>query len=198
MERVLYLAGMYSAVRAAVNRRAARKLPEPAGSRVLHLQSLEVKGLGSVILAVHARPRPENEPRTRNFAMLSVRQVTPRLPRFLYSYLCETTHFGFGHLELGFYEEGGVWVIHAVRNTARANALRIGCTSIAKRLSADWESLIRALASLLRQNERPLRIAPAADCVRLSVRPNLIPHSRRERVLRSLQTRYERLEKVRL
>ena len=128
--------------------------------------------------------------------MLSVRQATPRIPRFLYSYFCKTTHFGFGHLELGFYEEDGAWVIHAVRNTAQANALRVGWTSIAKNLSTNWKPLIRAIGFLFRQNERSLCMAPAVDCVRLSVRPNLIPHSRRERVLRNLHTRYERLERV--
>ncbi|MCA9001997.1 MAG: hypothetical protein KDB61_08745 [Planctomycetes bacterium] len=188
---LLYRLGMYSGLRALRNRARALAEQRPQGAHALHGMRVPLGDLGEGILAVHARPRPAGAPPEARFAMVSARQVRPTLPSLTYRYWLLTSHFGCGHVELGFYELQGRWVFFGARNMALANAVRLGLSGKGLGHSADSSlDLIRACQTLLARNGVPTRWAEPSECARLSLHPQLVHHDQRQRVERQIKRRY--------
>ncbi|MDF1838490.1 MAG: hypothetical protein P1V35_11530 [Planctomycetota bacterium] len=193
----LYRTCMWTGLRALYNRGRAmgRVLPECAGP--LQGKVVQIRGLGPVRLAVHPRPRLGGEPDTRHFVMLSGQQVSPRLSPWAYRYLLATTHFGCGHLEIGFFVENGEWFFCGARNMGFANALRLDKSWLPATALGDQDSTIaeftrEALQALGALGVRA-SLSPPEECVRLSVQPRWIPRPQQTRFLRQIHKRYERL-----
>lgn len=130
--------------------------------------------------------------------MFSCRQDLPALNRWLSRYLCLTSHFGCGHLEIAFYDDGAQLTIFAVRNTARSNAQRLGWRRIAKRLRSERSDLraVRALINELECAGTSVRLAPATQCVALALNPRLVPRPSLAKTRAALGRKYRRLPRA--
>ena len=196
--RWAYILCVYTGIRAAFNRlRSWLDRGETPVSR-LHRARIRPGGLGRMNVFVHSRPRPRSTQRAAHFGMISVRQERPSVGRILYRYLCLTSHFGCGHVEVAFYEAGGQVTFYAVRNTARSNAARVGWGDVSERLGAPGED-VRILRTLTLKLERvglSARFAPASECVELAVNRRLIDPRSLRRTTAALEKKYRRLPRT--
>ncbi|MBL4771504.1 MAG: hypothetical protein JKY61_10275, partial [Planctomycetes bacterium] len=178
-------------------RAQAIRLHRPKTTALLHGATLEIPGLGPMRLAVHPRPTPKGEDPHRNFAIISARQLNRKTQRLAYAYLLCTSHFCCGHLELACYEKNGALTFFGVRNMVLANASRFTGHALKIKQLGTAEStptdFARACQSALTTLGIPTTWTSPAECVRLSVQPNLIPPADCIRVQRNLTARYERL-----
>jgi hypothetical protein len=132
--------------------------------------------------------------------MVSVRQVAPVVGRLAYRYFCWTSHFGRAHAEVAFYEEDGKVVVYGIRNIARANARRLGLSRLAERLrlagSREEQRILRVASEILRRSGLDVHLAPARECVDLSVNERLLPPGHSAPVRQELLRRYTQLDLV--
>ncbi len=189
----VYLFGVYSGVRAAVNRIWALILPAPRLSAVLDHCTLDVPGQGRWHLRIHRR---SSGPQGLS-GIVSARRVHSPLAPWLYRYLCLCGHFGCGHVELGFCERAGRVRVYAVRNTALSCAQRLGWNRVARQLTPRRETALFDLACYIvdqcRAEGLHVSVPTPEECMRLSVNPVLL-HPARERHHREvLRARAERL-----
>lgn len=115
--------------------------------------------------------------------------------RGLYRCLRLTSHFGCGHVEAAFYELGEQITIYAFRDSARANAQRLGWRAIAQRLGSERNDveILRALVAELERAGLSVSLASAAECVELALNRRLVPPRSLQRTCVALETRYGRL-----
>ncbi len=192
--RWAYVVCAFTGLRAAFNRAWCRLLR--GGTSVDRLQEARIQAgrCGTLRVAVHRRARVG----TPRFGMVSLRQERPRMNRVLYRYLCLTSHFGCGHVEVAFYEAAGQVTLYAVRNSARSHAHRLGWRRIAQRLGSEKDDVdvVRALVERLERVGCSVRLAPARECVELALNRRLVhPRSlRRTRV--ALEKKYRRLPRA--
>ena len=129
--------------------------------------------------------------------MVSLRQVRPTIGRIAYRWICATTHMGCGHVEVAFYEERGLVTFYAVRNMARANAARLGCTKMAAglRLAARYEDalVLTEVSRLLSLAGMKTRQAQPEECLRLALNRRLARGGRLGDVRRRIYRKYEKL-----
>jgi len=176
----VHLFGVYSGMRAAVNRIRALTLPTPGPSAALDHCTLDVPGQGRWKLRVHRR---SSGPQGLS-GIVSARRVRSPLAPWLYRYLCLCGHFGCGQVELGFCEQTGRIRVYAVRNTALSCALRLGWKRAARQLAPRRETalfdLVYAIVDRWRGQGVRVSVPTPEECVRLSVNPLLL-HPERER-----------------
>jgi hypothetical protein len=176
----VHLLGVYSGMRAAVNRIRALTLPTPGPSAALDHCTLDVPGQGRWKLRVHRR---SSGPQGLS-GIVSARQVRSPLAPWLYRYLCLCGHFGCGQVELGFCEQTGRIRVYAVRNTALSCAQRLGWKRAARQLAPRHETalfdLVHAIVDRWRGQGLRVSVPTPEECVRLSVNPLLL-HPERER-----------------
>ncbi|HIF40783.1 MAG TPA: hypothetical protein EYQ74_06775 [Planctomycetes bacterium] len=189
----VHLLGVYSGVRAAVNRIRALTLQTPGLSAVLDHCTLDVPSQGRWHLRVHRRC---SGPQGLS-GIVSARRVRSPLASWLYRYLCLCGHFGCGHVELGFCERAGRIRVYAVRNTALSCAQRLGWKRAARRLTPRRETalfdLVHAVVDQWRGQGLRVSVPTPEECVRLSVNPLLLHPERERDHKRVLHARAERL-----
>jgi hypothetical protein len=175
----VHLFGVYSGMRAAVNRIRALTLTTPGPSAALDHCTLDVPGQGRWKLRVHRR---SSGPQGLS-GIVSARQVRSPLAPWLYRYLCLCGHFGCGQVELGFCEQTGRIRVYAVRNTALSCAQRLGWKRAARQLAPRHETalfdLVHAIVDRWRGQGLRVSVPTPEECVRLSVNPLLL-HPERE------------------
>lgn len=194
--RSLYLLVMYSGMRAGTNRVRSLFLPALHASAI-DGAILQVDGSSTVQVRVHARPCVRISGETRNCGMISVSLKDPRLPRMLYSLMRLSSHFGCGHVELAFYENGNGVCVFAVRNMLRSNLDRIGFGSSLGKLplwnERDEIAILAHVLNELREQKLDARLSSPEESVRLAVSRWLLNPKTRERSLAALTRRYQRI-----
>ncbi len=199
IHRRWYMVATYSGIRAFANRLLSAFCPRDVQTARLHGTLVSSKTLGNIAIFVHSRGRPRSGADEANYGMISVRQQRPRMSRLLYRYFCLTSHFGLGHVEIAFYEQGRRITFHGVRNIARSNARRLGLTKLADKLlltKRDEEILvIFEVARLLEAHGFVTQLARSDECVSLSVCGSLMHPATQVRALSALKGKYDRLHR---
>jgi len=189
----------YSGIRAIANRVLSGFCHRGVQIAPLHGTLVSSKKLGDIAIFVHSRGRPPSGAIEPTYGMISVRQQRPRISRLLYQYICLTSHFGLGHMEVAFYEQGRRITFYGVRNIARSNARRLGLTRLADKLritKRDEELLvILEVARLLEAHGFVTEFAPSDECVSLSVCGSLLHPATQVRALGALKGKYDRLHR---
>ena len=193
-----YYIMMYSGLRAAYNHIRGKMTATRSALGHLHGTTLSAGDDGILRFFVHSRPRPAHYTGEAHFGMISIRQQRPPLDRLLYKYLCLTSHFGCGHVEMAYYELHGKVMIYAVRNIASANALRLKLIQTARCLDAyGWhERLLPHIVRYVGRHGLTVGPAPIDDCLRLAVSLRLIHPQTRSRSLRTLTRKSKRLRRI--
>lgn len=131
--------------------------------------------------------------------MISARLILPGISGWLYSGLQLTSHFGCGHIEIAFYEDGNRVIVYGIRNIIDANAKRIGLKSQLQNLNLASESeaiqVLTKIIDALRKKGLTTLLATPQSCVELSVDPRLLHLKRQAKILAVLEKRYQRLWK---
>jgi hypothetical protein len=153
--------------------------------------------LGEVLLWTHPRTRRGDESGRGNHGMISLRPAAPAVGRMTSWYVGWTSHFGRAHAEVAFYERAGEVTVYGIRNIASANARRLGLSRLADRLRLaapeEERRILGVVSGTLRRAGLTVRLAPARECVELSVNERLLPPGRSARVREDLRRRYARL-----
>jgi len=187
-----------SGCRSIVNRLHSRRVVRPR-TRAAQLtgRRLMASRHGLLVLHVHMRSCPLGVYRDRLYGVVSARFLSPPISRFLYRYLCWTSHFGVGHVEAAFYVEGERCVVYAVRNIARAHALRLGMKQAAGRLAIarreEDVAIFRMLSPFLEARFAQVAIASSAESIVLAVDQRLLHPATRDQFLALLRRRANRL-----
>ena len=187
---------MYTGIRAVANRARSVFLPVPLAA-VIDGTTIQFDESVSVRVRVHARIPPSPSGDALVGGMISVYLEHPGIPRSLYSLLRVSSHFGCGHIELAFREEDGSVCVFAVRNMLCSNLHRLGCSACFRDLPLGTEcDEIVVLAQIfdeLRMHGLSACLASPADCVNLSVSPWLLRSKTRDRAIKALTRKYERM-----
>jgi hypothetical protein len=195
--RIAYRIGRYSGLRALRNRRRAASLELPGSALAWHGRTLKIPLFGDMQIQLHPRLNPPGQPAARRFFMLSARLNTPNISRWRYAYLLHTSHFGYGHMELACYEEDGRWAVYGLRNMAADTAHSLGWARTARALGTSAgltdASFLGYVLTALQDSGLEARLLPAAECVQLSVTPELIAQAHRAERTQALVRRYEGL-----
>lgn len=187
-----------SGFRSIVNRLHSRRVVSERPMAVrLAGRRMMASAHGAVELHLHFRRCPLGAYRDRLYGVVSARLQSPPISPPLYRYLCWTSHFGVGHVEAAFYVEGNRCVVYAVRNIARAHALRWGMRRAAERLAVTRReedvAIFRMLAPFLGANFAEVVVAPAEESIALAVDRRLLHPSTGDRFLALLRRRTNRL-----
>lgn len=194
--RSVYLFAMYTGIRAVANRARNVFLPVPRAA-VIDGATIQFDESVSVRVRVHARIPPTQSGDALVAGMISMYLEHPGIPHSLYSLLRVSSHFGCGHIELAFREEGSSVCIFAVRNILRSNLHRLGCSACFRDLSLGTECdeivvLVRIIDEL-RTHGLSAYLASPADCVNLAISPWLLRPRTRDRAIKALTRKYERM-----
>ncbi|MFT5153239.1 MAG: hypothetical protein ACI841_003239 [Planctomycetota bacterium] len=195
--RTWYPIGMYTGIRSAVNRLISCFYS--LDSRLDHLQGYRIRidAISELTLHLHARPTPNGAEPSNRYAVASLQLLRSPIPRWKYRFLCNSSHFGCGHIEVAFYEREGALTIYGIRNIARANAERIGWHSASERLSlqehGEDQLVLQLLCAKLNESGFATRHAKPDECLNLSVDPRLISRKTLARTTRALHKKYVRL-----
>jgi hypothetical protein len=199
MHRLWYMVAIYSGIRAFANRVLSAFRHRGVQIAPLHGTLVSSKKLGNVAIFVHSRGRPPSGASEVTYGMISIRQERPRISRLLYQYFCLTSHFGLGHMEVAFYEQGRRITYYGVRNIARSNARRLGFTRLADKLrltKRDEELLVISEVSLLLETHGFVaQFARSDECVSLSVCGSLLHPATQMRALDAIKSKYDRLHR---
>lgn len=191
-----YTAAMFSGVRALYNRCRNWGQP-PLRLAIFDRSRLELRGGGQATLRVHRRRLPATKPTIGPTGMLAIRLQASGLPGWLDRWMCLTSHFGSGHIELAFVESAESVIFYAVRNIAASNLARIGGQrwlglTYAARCPDDC-SVLLDVADWLGRHGVTCSLAPAQDCVDYAVNRGLVPADRWPQLRLNLEKRYTRL-----
>ncbi len=197
--RWIYPIAMYTGLRAAYNRwqnRGGTSLRLEAFDRVL-LQVLDGE-LG--VLRVHRRRLPASKRTMGPTGMIAISLQSPGVLSWLYRWLCLTSHFGTGHVELAFVELPEGITFYAVRNIVRSNLERIAGSNWFPTLKLqrpqDEIQVLLRVAHWLRERGVPTYFAPAEECVTFSIDRCLVRPDRLPRVQAALERRYRQIIKA--
>lgn len=196
--RCLYSSAMLLGVRACVNHVQSWLCRHRTRAAALDGCLVRSSRLGDLEVFVHPRLRPAGATAPARYGLLSVRQRHPKVSPWLYRYLCLTSHFGCGHLEIAFYEKADVVTIYGVRNIARSNAHRLGLRGAADRLllsrREEARVLLHEILPLLAEHGLAVRLAAPGECVALSVNRRLLHPASESTALGALRRKYEKLQ----
>ena len=189
--RWAFLACMYTGLRALFNRWKARSPGEQSPLSPLHQTTIKAGRYGTLRVWVHRQSRQV----AGRAGMLSMRQERAPIHPALYRYICMTSHFACGHLEVAFFEFEGQVTIYAARNSARSNAQRLGFDAVAQRLGSEQDDVqaVRVLVAKLEGLGLPVRMAPPQECVDLALDSRLVHPATLPRTRVTLERKYRRL-----
>lgn len=192
-----YLLAMYSGLRAQLNRLLSLPFSLDPRLKMMNGYRLDSSKLGALVVFVNARGNPLNSDSDRRYGLISIRQIEPRIGPLAYRYLCWTSHFGRGHIEVAFYESNSEVSFYSVRNIAQSNAQRLGFGRISKALKIrnrrEDETVIHEMADLFGHLQITARHAEPAECLKLAVNSRLLRASSNEGTLGALHRKYHRL-----
>lgn len=197
MYRLLFLLAVYSGLRAVYNRFRCLRLRAPLASAI-DGETIRLRNHEPCRIRVHARKN--RMPGTADASgMISVAVCNPGISKLVYGFYLGTSHFGFGHIEIAFFERDGVTVLFAVRNIIRSNVERFGGkTPKGLKLlnERDELSAVRAVVHELELRGLGVVFAEPETCVAMAVSPNLISPNRREAAIKALTKKYRRINKA--
>lgn len=196
--RSIYLFAMYTGIRAVANRALSVFLPVPRASAI-DGATIQFDESNSFRIRVHGRIPPSPGDGSVVGGMISVYLEHPGISRILYSFLRVSSHFGCGHIELAFHEEDCSVCVFAVRNMLRSNLHRLGCSACLRDLALGTESdeivVLTRIFDALRMQGLSAHLAPPAECVNMAVSPRLLKPKTRDRAIKTLTRKYERIAK---
>lgn len=194
--RSVYVIAMYTGFRAVANRARSVFLPVPR-SAVIDGATIQFDESASVSVRVHARIPPTPGGEELAAGMISVYLQQPGIPRGVYSLLRVSSHFGCGHIELAFVEENSTVCVYAVRNMLRSNLHRVGCGGCFRDLPLGTETdeaiVLARIFDELRRHGLIACLASPAECVNLAMSPRLLRPETRDRAIKTLTSKYERM-----
>jgi hypothetical protein len=198
VKRILYLLAMFTGVRAAFNWGRSCFLPA-LHVAILDGETLQVDKYSSVKIRVNARPTPKALDSEAKAGMISLYLVSPGISSQLYAFMRLTSHFGYGHVEIAFYEIHGKVTVFAVRNILRSNidCLRLNQTFGSLKFSSDDDEIILLREVLHKLNSLDIKTSFATpdECVSLAVTPSLLVPKQRNPAIEALRRKYRRIAK---
>lgn len=189
---------MYTGVRALRNQIHGFFLP---GLRVSILNGSEMRlsSVGDVKICVNARAPLDALSSGVRVGMISIYLLAPGIPRFLYRLLRLTSHFGTGHIEMAFYEDGDTVVFFAVRNILRSNIERVGMgrhfDNLLLNSNDDEIVAIQAVFQALKSYGIEPVFAGPEECIKLAISKSLLNQKTRDQTIDSMIRRYKRIER---
>ena len=125
--------------------------------------------------------------------------LAPGIPKPLYRLLRLTSHFGTGHIEMAFYEDGETVVFFAVRNILRSNINRLGVGRYFRNLpfntNDDEIMAIQGIFQALGSRGVEGIFAPPEVCIELAISNSLLNQKTRDQTFKSMMRRYKRIER---
>lgn len=198
MKRFLYLAAMYTGVRVAFNWGRSCFLPKPRVA-ILDGETLQFDEYGAVRIRVNARPSPKASDTELRAGMISLYLESPTISRLLYTFVRLTSHFGYGHVEIAFYEANDKVTFFAVRNIVRSNLerLRLNQNFDSLKFSSDDDEIILLRGILHKLNSLGINASFATpdECVSLAVNSSLLGPKQRNLATEALRRKYRRIER---
>jgi hypothetical protein len=196
--RYIYLLAVYSGLRAAANYARSWNCGQAPQAALLNGTTTSTVATGPLTLSVNTRPPPISASRAVSYGIISIRQQKPSISAWLYRYLCLTSHFGRGHVEIAFYETADTVTFYAIRNIAKSNASRLRLYGTASQLSfakrREDRIVLRHVSRLLESKGIQPKIADPHECVALSVNEWLLPPDSQSTTLKTLARKYEKLQ----
>ena len=150
----------------------------------------------SVIRLQEPQPLRHRHSRTDSLEAKTLRTSDDRVSSVLWlDALYRWAYFGCGHVEAAFYELDEQITIYAFRDSACANARRVGWRAIAQRLGSERNDIeiLRALVAELERAGLSVSLASAAECVELALNRRLVPPCSLQRTCVALETKDRRL-----
>lgn len=189
---------MYTGIRAAVNQIRGFFLPRMRVS-IIHGRTLRLDSLNEVKICVNARLPSKTLGVGAKAGMVSSYLLSPGIPKPLYWLIRLTSHFGTGHIEIAFYEDGENVVFFAIRNILRSNLDRLGIRKHFRNLklnsNEDEIVVIRAIFQALASRGIKTRFAPPEECIELAIDKSLLNQTTRDQTIESMMRRYRRIER---
>ncbi len=196
LTRILYLIAMYTGIRAASNQARSFLLPRTRAS-ALHGSTLQLEATINLKTCVNSRLPPEPLASGTRAGMISVHLTEPDIPRLVYWMLRLTSHFGNGHIEIAFYEDGESIVAYAVRNIIRSNIDRLGLGRFFRRLQLgsnnDEILAVQQIFCALHSHGIHASFAPPETCIQLAINQSLLNPLTRHQTTEAMIQRYERI-----
>ena len=194
LTRILYLFAMYTGLRAASNQARSLFLPRTRAS-IIHGSILRVGGSANIEIHVNTRVAPKGLRPGTKAGMISVSLVEPNIPKPLYWLLRLTSHFGTGHVEIAFYEEGETIVFFAIRNIIRSNINRLGMVRRFRSLqlgsNSDEINVAKQIATTFFSCGIPVVFAAPETCIELSVNRSLLNPKTHDKALEAMTRKYK-------
>ena len=195
--RRCYYLGMYSGLRAFLNRTNSRALALDSKLEALNGASIFSEDLGEWAFYIHPRIRPSVASGCGNFGVFSLQLLSTNIAGWAYSFFCSTSHFGCGHFEIAFFENEGEVTYYGIRNIASANARRLGLNRLSTRFrlarSGEDVLMLHFVSRFLEEKGFVAKHATAHDCINLTVDNRLLPYGGEAKVRDSLYQKYQRL-----
>lgn len=166
---------------------------------ILDGETLQFDEYGPVRIRVNARPAPCSLDSKANAGMISLFLVSPGISRLLYAFMRLTSHFGFGHVEIAFYEAQDQVTFFAVRNILRSNInrLRLNQNFGSLKFSSDDDEIVLLKRVIDKLNALGIKtsFASPGECVALAVTQSLLVPKQRNLATEALRRKYRRIEK---
>jgi hypothetical protein len=198
MKRILYLVAMFTGVRAAFNWGRSCFMPKLRVA-ILDGETLQFDEYGEVRIHVNARPSPKASDSEARAGMISLYLESPGISSLLYTFIRLTSHFGYGHVEIAFYEANDRVTFFAVRNILRSNLdrLRLNQYFVGLKFSSDDDEIILLRGMLHKLNSLGIKASFATpdECVSLAVNPSLLVPKQRNLATEALRRKYRRIER---
>jgi hypothetical protein len=198
MKRILYLIAVFTGIRAAFNWVQSCFMPE-LGVAILDGEILQFEEYGSVRIRVNARPSLKSLNSEAKAGMISLYSLSPGISNLLYASMRLTSHFGYGHVEIAFYEEHDKVTFFALRNILRSNIDRFRLDqrfgSLAFSSNDDEIVLLKGVLNKLNSLGFRTSFASPDECVSLAVNQSLLVPKQRNQAIDALRRKYRRIEK---
>lgn len=198
MKRILYLLAMFTGIRAAFNTVRSYFLPKLRVA-ILDGEVMDFAEYGKIRIRVNARPVPNSLESGAKTGMISLYLASPGISNLLYGFMRLTSHFGYGHVEIAFYEVQEKVTIFAIRNILRSNIERLSLRQRfdGLKLSSDDDEIILLKRILGKLNSLGLTttFAPPEECVSLAISQSLLIPGKQAAAIVALRRKYKRIEK---
>lgn len=166
---------------------------------ILDGETWQFDEFGAVRIRVNARPSPKASDAEARAGMISLYLESPGISSLLYTFMRMTSHFGYGHVEIAFYEANDKVTFFAVRNILRSNIdrLRLNQNFDSLKFSSDDDEIILLRGILHKLNSLGIKASFATpdECVSLAVNPSLLVPKQRIETIEALRRKYQRIEK---
>lgn len=196
MKRILYLVAIFTGLRVAFNWGRSFFLPKLRVA-ILDGETLQFDAYGEVRIRVNARPSPKAIDSEARAGMISLYLESPGISSLFYAFMRLTSHFGYGHVEIAFYEVNHNVTFFAVRNILRSNLdrLRINQYIEGLKFSSDDDEIVLLQGVFHKLNSLGIKASFATpdECVSLAVNPSLLVPKQRNLATEALRRKYRRI-----